>query len=160
VADKCMMDQYDTPMIPPHGGDERFYVVVMQELTIYGHTVDAYTKANFPEDWEHTEALMAIGQEYGCWHSVACRDGELGSWDKRALKQISHDEFLQARDDDWPELADQPITQPGPVSAVGYVDKDGNYVDERRRWTARRLARHRDQHSSQAQGRVRRSDAR
>jgi hypothetical protein len=110
------------------GGGERFYVVVMEELTIYGHTIDEHTKAKYPDDFAATEFGRAEGSEFACWHSVMCPDGEIGSQLLRMCRPSTYEEFIQARDEDWPELLDEAITQPGPISAVGYYDKDGKPV--------------------------------
>jgi hypothetical protein len=111
-----------------HGDGERFYVVVMQELTIYGHTTDQHTQAKYPEDWPRTLEGRAQGTEFGCWHSQWCPDGELGYQDARGLREITHAEFMEADENDWPEQLDSPLTQEGPVIAVGYVDDDGKAV--------------------------------
>jgi hypothetical protein len=114
--------------LPGEDEGETFYIMVMQELTIYGHTVDAAIKRDYPEDWQHTLDTRANGYEFACWHSNACRDGEIGSNLASGLREITREQFIQAWDAGWPDLEDHPITQEGPVAAVGYFDEHGNPV--------------------------------
>lgn len=111
--------------LPGEDVGERYYVMVMQELTIYGHTVDAATKAQYPEDWPHTLRLRENGLEFACYHSNACHDGEIGSNPAQGLREITREEFIEAWDNGWPELADSPITMEGPLASVGYIDAQG-----------------------------------
>lgn len=108
--------------------EERFYVMAMMELTIYGHTIDRYTKEQYPEDWEHTRGLRERGVEWGCWHSVACSDGEIGSNDVRMLRPILYETFVLAREHRWPYVRD--YTTLAPVAAVGFMDDKGRFVWE------------------------------
>jgi hypothetical protein len=114
--------------LPAEDEGERFYVMVMQELTIYGHTVDAAIKRDYPEDWEYTLHARGQGMEFACWHSNACADGEIGSNPMSGLREITREQFIEAWDAGWPDLMDSPITMEGPVAAVGFVDADGNVV--------------------------------
>lgn len=114
--------------LPAEDVDERFYVMVMQELTIYGHTIDAATKRDYPEDWPHTFDGRKNGYEFACWHSNACADGEIGSNPSAGLREITREQFIEAWDAGWPALEDHPITQEGPVAAVGFFDEQGHAV--------------------------------
>lgn len=58
-----------------------FWVAVLPELTIYGHDVNAWTRERYPEDMEHVESVFESGLLWGCFHSLACPDGEIGSQD-------------------------------------------------------------------------------
>jgi hypothetical protein len=108
---------------PEGGGDEKFYVAVFPELTIYGHTVDSWTKTRYPEDWQHTQDGRRRGMEFGCWHSVACPDGEIGSNDMRVLAPISYEQFVEAREKGWPD--DYVPTTDAPVSGIAEILPDG-----------------------------------
>jgi hypothetical protein len=114
---------------PEGGGSEKFYVVVFQELTIYGHTIDAYTQEQFPEDWPLTVELRRADREWGCWHSIACPEGEIGSQDCAHIREITYDTFVQAREAGWPESA-EPLTVPygTPIAAFGTIDEHGKFV--------------------------------
>lgn len=107
---------------------ETYYVIVMRELTIYGHTIDAATKRDYPEDWGHTVDGRKNGYEFGCWHSNACADGEIGSNVMDGLREITREQFIEAWDSGWPELADSPITREGPVASVGYFDLETGQI--------------------------------
>jgi hypothetical protein len=119
---------------PEGGGGEKFYVVVMEEVTIYGHSTDGFTKEKYPEDWPQTLAARKRGQEFGCFHSQLCPNGELGYADMGTLREISYSEFIEARDGFWPVLLDSAMTTDAPVASVGYFDEDGNYVET---WNSR-----------------------
>lgn len=108
------------------GGDERFYMMAMMELTIYGHTIDAWVKEKYPEDWEHVQHTRHHGSEWACWHSVACPDGEIGSNEVGMLRPITYDAFVQAAEQGWPYSSDH--TTLAPVAAVGYVNEVGDFV--------------------------------
>lgn len=103
--------------------DEKFYVMNMQELTIYGHTVDHWTRRDYPEDWPLTQEWRRNSREFACWHSVACPDGEIGTNPAEALLPITFEAFEFALGESWPHLADIPPTTLAPVSAVGHVDE-------------------------------------
>lgn len=107
---------------PEDDENEKFYVLAFPELTIYGHTIDHYTKRDYPEDWQHTVDGRKQGMEFGCWHSEACVDGEIGSNPVDGLRQITQDTFLWAWDEGWPE---QPPALAGPIAAVYSMDDDG-----------------------------------
>lgn len=107
---------------PEDGGSERFYVLALEELTIYGHTVDAWTQEKYPEDWPSTLQGYRNGYVFGCWHSQVVPNGEIGS-NAQGLRRISYDEFLEAQENFWPHLEDE---HPGvPVSAIYVPDGDG-----------------------------------
>ena len=114
--------------LPGEDEGERYYVMVMQELTVYGHTVDAATQRDYPEDWPHTLRGRANGYEFACYHSTACADGEIGTNPIDGLREISREQFIEAWDAGWPELADDPITREGPVASVGYLDLETGKV--------------------------------
>jgi hypothetical protein len=120
VITDCLMGQDP----PAGGGAERFYVLVMQELAIYGHTVDAWTAAHYPEDVPQIEAARANGREFGCWHSAWCPDGEIGSQDARELVQVDYGDFVAAKRHHWPDLAKAgvPVTREG--AAIVYLAPD------------------------------------
>jgi hypothetical protein len=123
-GERCFMG-YD----PAEGHEqEKFYVMRMLELTIYGHTVDAWTQRDYPEDWPLTLAGREAGREFACWHSNCCHDGEIGTNPVEAIQEITWEEFEEARGNGWPYLPDQPVTTYAPVSAVGYIDDDGEVV--------------------------------
>lgn len=122
------MSEHRCFMGPLEEEGERYYVMVMQELTIYAHTVDQATKRDYPEDWPRTLECRAEGNEFACYHSNACSEGELGYNQSSSLREITREEFIEAWDAGWPELADSAITQEGPVAAVGYVDEHGQVV--------------------------------
>ena len=102
--------------------DEKFYVMHGRELTIYGHTVDAATKRDYPEDFPMTLKGRKRGMEFACWHSEACRDGEIGSNPMNMIVEISYEDFEIARGASWPYLTNLPLTHLAPAAAVGYVD--------------------------------------
>lgn len=104
---------------------ERFYVMAMIELTIYGHTIDRFTREHYPDDWHHTMQLREQGIEWGCWHSVAASDGEIGSNRVDGLRPILFETFAQARDQGWPY--DNRLTTLAPVAAVGFLDDAGRF---------------------------------
>lgn len=106
--------------------EERFYVMAMIELTVYGHTVDRWIKEHYPEDWPLTLESRKHGSEWGCWHSVACPDGELGSNSVGALRPIEFEAFAFAREHDWPYVSD--YTTLAPVMAVGQLGDDGRFI--------------------------------
>lgn len=113
---------------PEPGSDERFFVMSLPELSIYGHTVDAWVKEKFPEDWPLIQGTRSNGMEWGCFHSSACPDGEIGSNDPRGLLPISQELFEMAREAGWPDF---PIlTSLAPAAAVFTVDEDGNLHEE------------------------------
>jgi hypothetical protein len=122
------MSEHRCFMGPLADEGERYYVMVMQELTIYGHSVDAWTREKYPEDWPLTLDARTRGFEFGCYHSNACADGELGTNPMSSLREITREQFIEAWDAGWPDLMDSPITQEGPVAAVGFIDADGNAV--------------------------------
>lgn len=99
--------------------EERFYVLAFPELTIYGHTIDHYTRERYPEDWPKTQGGRRHGVEFGCWHSVACAEGEIGSNTVDGLRRIGRDEFVAAWDEGWPQ---QPPALAGPVAAIYDMD--------------------------------------
>lgn len=113
---------------PDYGlpGGERFFVMRMYELTIYGHTVDEHLqRRGYDSDWTIVQEERKRGVEFGCWYSEACIDGELGSNPIAALVEIGYADFKRAAEHDWPFLADEGVTTREPVAAVGEFRKDG-----------------------------------
>lgn len=108
---------------PEGGGGEHFYVMALPDLTVYGHSIDAWTQANYPEDLVHTQASRRNGMEFGCWHSTACVDGEVGSNQRQSLVEISYEDFVAARDAGWPRASF--LTSTSPASMIGTVNDDG-----------------------------------
>jgi hypothetical protein len=119
--DKCFMG-YDPA---EDHENERFYVMRMYELTIWGHTVDHWTRRDYPEDWPYTLAGRKHGREFACWHSVACPDGEIGTNDTGVIEEITFEQFAEAAGNKWPHLTDEPVTTEAPASAVGWIDDKG-----------------------------------
>jgi hypothetical protein len=106
---------------------ERFYIVAFPELTIYGHSVDRYTQENYKEDWPSITRQRLYGNEWGCWHSTACRDGEIGIQPLDICMRVPGAVFQDARKSDWPETTF--ITTPDPVARVFASDGAGGMTE-------------------------------
>jgi hypothetical protein len=111
---------------PSPDSEERFFVMGLQEFTIYGHTVDRWTRENYPEDLPHVEQGNREGRQWACYHSPACPDGELGTNDARALIEITYDDFVAANEAGWPHLP--LVTTAAPAVAIFVPDDEGNLV--------------------------------
>lgn len=106
---------------------EKFYVVAFPELTIYGHSIDRFTREHFPEDWPRITRTRLQGIEWGCWHSVLCPDGEIGNQDLQICVAIPPEIFMAAREKGWPET--DFITTPEPISRVYGDDGTGKLTE-------------------------------
>jgi hypothetical protein len=104
---------------------ECFFVLALPELTIWGHTIDHYTRRDYPEDWSLTLSGREQGLEFACWHSDACSDGEIGSNAVDGLSAITREQFIEAWDKGWPAL---PPVLNAPVSSVYTWNEDGSIV--------------------------------
>jgi hypothetical protein len=78
--------------------DPPFYFVTKAgDLTIYGHRVGS----PYAEDQGYLRGLEARGVIYTEAFSVACVEGELGSWALHHLTPISKEQFEEARARGW-----------------------------------------------------------
>lgn len=107
--------------------NEKFYVVAFPELTIYGHTIDRFTKEHYKSDWPHVAKGRLQGMEWGCFHSRACPDGEVGSQPIEICVETPPEIFWKARQDRWPE-ADF-ITTPDPIARIFGDDGTGKLTE-------------------------------
>ena len=83
--------------------DPPFYFVARWEgLTIYGHRIDS----PYEEDQEYMRTLAARGVIYTESFSVACPQGELGSWGLHQVTAISKEQFEEARRRQWSDAPD------------------------------------------------------
>lgn len=80
---------------------ERYFMYLWGRLMIFGHTVDAWRQARFPEDEAMVKAMRERGYEFGCWHSVACLSGEMGTALKSALHELTFEQFKIAAEAEW-----------------------------------------------------------
>lgn len=119
---RCFMDYV---VEDEENAKEAFYVLALPQLTIYGHTIDHYTQARYPEDLALTLHGRSQGYEFGCWHSEACPDGEIGSNAVDGLRRISRDEFIRAWDEGWPQ---QEAAILAPVAGIYTIEPDGSVV--------------------------------
>ena len=71
--------------------------------------------------------MRARGSEFACWHSDACRDGELGANPMSDLEPITFEQFKKAAEADWP-YQPGPITRPGPVAWIGKIDPESGRI--------------------------------
>lgn len=106
---------------------EHFYVVAFPELTIYGHTIDRFTKEHYADDWSRVAKQRLEGLEWGCWHSEVCPHGEVGSQDIQICVGIPPQIFLAAREKDWPET--DFITTPDPLARIYGDDGSGKLTE-------------------------------
>jgi hypothetical protein len=129
LADRCACFMGCDP--PDGGGAEAFYIVVYPELTVYGHTTDAFTRTRYPEDWPLTLSGRERGREYGCWHSVMCAAGELSSHDVGSLRPITFEQWDRARSEGWPQdpIDGGGLTTVSPIAATASFDADGQITD-------------------------------
>lgn len=111
---------------PSPGSKEKFFLMGLREFTIYGHTVDAWVRENYPEDLIHIERGNREGRQWACYHSPACPDGELGTNDARALLEITYEDFVAAQESAWPHLPF--TTTDAPAAAVYSLDESGNVI--------------------------------
>ena len=114
----------------PVGDDwdtERFYIVAFPELTIYGHSIDRFTQEYYKEDWPGITRQRVYNNEWGCWHSVAAPDGEVGIQPLDICMRVPGSVFKDARAKRWPEKGF--ITTPGPVSRIFTDDGTGNITE-------------------------------
>lgn len=120
------MDCFMECQPPEGGGSEKFYVQALPEFTIYGHTVDAWSQEKYPEDWQYTLRSREAGNEFACWHSVACPDGELGYNPVSLLGTITYEQFMEAEAAGWPnDYALTPATRDMPAVAIFTIGPDG-----------------------------------
>jgi hypothetical protein len=103
--------------------NERFYVLALLDLTIYGHTVDDELKADpDPHDWKLVQRQRERGIEFGRWFSKNCRDGELGTNVTGKLLEVDRELFEKAQGMGWPTL---PPLVNEPNMGIATLDKDG-----------------------------------
>lgn len=113
---------------PPEAGQgESFYIVVYPEMTVYGHTVDAWLAQRYPEDVPLVSAARARDMEHGCWHSVLCPAGELADHDLQPLRRVTAEQFFEARGLGWPQdpIDDGGLTTVAPVFGIATFGADG-----------------------------------
>lgn len=116
---------------PQPDDKETFYVAVFPELTIYGHTINRWIREKYPEDWDLVRDTQARGLYWGCWHSQACPDGEMGSQDpaicvpmERVAAQLgwglTPSELMEEFSDQmWPDLRiDIGLTTNSPIARI------------------------------------------
>lgn len=108
------------------GEGETFYVAAMPELTIYGHTIDAWISQRYPEDVQVNIDARLRGHEFACWHSAMCADGETGAHPIESIRPITFQRFMQAAEQGWPY--DPDLTTLAPIAATGHVDENGRVV--------------------------------
>jgi hypothetical protein len=107
----------------PENAEETFYALALPEFTIYGHTVDWYTKRDYPEDLAITENGRKQGIEFACWHSEVESRGEIGSNAVDGLRKITREQFLEAWDAGWPKL---PPALNAPAVSIYTMEEDGS----------------------------------
>lgn len=105
---------------------ERFWVLAYPDLTVYGHSVDRWTRKHYPEDMEATRQMHLNGRDFGCWHSVVCPEGELGSNPVFMLRRITKDEYEAAEEGGWP--FDSKLTTDQPSVSI-HVVENGEWVE-------------------------------
>lgn len=106
---------------------EKFYIVAFPEVSIYGHTIDRFTKEHYREDLHVIMNQRVAGYEWGCWHSVMCPDGEVGSQPVEICASVSPQVFQNARANAWPDA--EFITTPDPVSRIYADDGTGRMTE-------------------------------
>jgi len=93
---------WDTMDVPPvqEFADRVVFTPTFDKLQIWGREVGS----TYPEDRESTARAEAMGRIMGEWFSVACPDGELGSWALADCVEISEQEFSAAFERHWEPL--------------------------------------------------------
>jgi hypothetical protein len=90
---------WDTTGIPTIQEREgvTIYTPTFDKLVVYGREVSS----PYAEDLPGLAELNARGRLMGEWFSVACPEGELGSWERAGCTQISETEFEAAYERGW-----------------------------------------------------------
>ena len=89
-------DTMDVPTIQERDG-VTIYTPTFDKLVVYGREVTS----PYEEDLPGLADLNKRGRLMGEWFSVACPQGELGSWKRADCTQISAAEFEAAYERGW-----------------------------------------------------------